>query len=46
MPQKVLTWYNQQGDRYLTAEEREQRERQRADRLAAQLKAAGIEPEV
>jgi Uma2 family endonuclease len=47
-----LYWYNQQGERYLTPEERaiqaEQRlaqEQQRADRLAAKLRELNIDPD-
>jgi hypothetical protein len=48
-----LRWWDAQGNMLLTAEERLEQERQRADReqqraeqLAAQLRALGIEPEV
>ena len=38
MQQEVLTWYDLQGNRYLTSEER-------AERLAARLRELGEEPE-
>jgi hypothetical protein len=40
-----LYWYDENDRRYPTPTERVQRERQRADRLAAQLRALGIEPD-
>lgn len=40
-----LYWYNQNGERLLTPEERVQQSNTRADKLAAQLKALGIDPE-
>ncbi|HAG85420.1 MAG TPA: hypothetical protein DCL61_30810 [Cyanobacteria bacterium UBA12227] len=40
-----LYWYDQQGKRYLTPEERIQEERQRAQRLADQLRALGVDPD-
>jgi hypothetical protein len=40
-----LYWYDEQGNRYPTIEEIAARERQRAERLAEQLKAMGINPE-
>lgn len=43
--QEVLGWYDEQGDRYLTLEEREQQERQRAERLAARLRELGEDPD-
>ncbi len=50
---KWLRWWDEQGNLLpwgseLTQQEREraEQERQRAERLAAQLRAAGIEPEV
>lgn len=43
--QEVLAWYDEQGDRYLTLEEREQQERQRAERLAARLRELGEDPD-
>lgn len=49
---EVLTWYDQQRNPYLTAEEREEQERQRAEqerqraeRLAARLRELGEDPE-
>ncbi len=48
-----LRWWDEQGNLLLTGHERAaqaelqlEQERQRAERLAAQLRAAGIEPEV
>lgn len=40
-PQEVLTWYDEQGNRYLSAEEQE---RQRAERLEAFLRMQGFDP--
>jgi Uma2 family endonuclease len=40
-----LYWYDEQERRYPTPEEQIEREHQRAERLAAQLRALGIEPE-
>ncbi|MEO1620159.1 MAG: Uma2 family endonuclease [Cyanobacteria bacterium J06632_3] len=40
-----LYWYGQDGERLLTPEERVQQSNARADKLAAQLKALGIDPE-
>lgn len=40
-----LRWWNEQQDLLLWSSEVAQQERQRAERLAAQLRAAGIEPE-
>ena len=40
-----LRWWDLQGNLLLTGEERAERERQRGDRLAAQLRSLGIEPE-
>jgi Uma2 family endonuclease len=41
-----LRWWDENGDLLLWGLELAARERQRAERLAAQLRAAGIEPEV
>lgn len=38
VPQEILAWYDQQGTRYLTAEER-------AERLAARLRSLGEDPD-
>jgi len=43
--QEVLTWYDLQGNRYLTSEERAEQERIRAERLAARLRQLGEDPE-
>ncbi|TAG54056.1 MAG: Uma2 family endonuclease [Oscillatoriales cyanobacterium] len=40
-----LRWWDESGQMLLWGAEMVERERQRADRLAAQLRAAGIEPE-
>ena len=40
-----LRWWDLQGNLLLTGEERAEQERQRADRLTAQLRSLGIEPE-
>ncbi|MEH1834654.1 MAG: Uma2 family endonuclease [Nostoc sp.] len=39
-----LRWWDLQGNLLLTGEERAEQERQRADRLAEQLRSLGIEP--
>jgi Uma2 family endonuclease len=41
-----LYWYDESNQRYPSPSEQIELERQRADRLAAQLRALGIEPEV
>ncbi len=41
-----LRWWDEQGQLLLWGSELAEQERQRAERLAAQLRAAGIEPEV
>ncbi|MDZ8055763.1 MAG: Uma2 family endonuclease [Aulosira sp. ZfuVER01] len=38
IPQELLSWYDEKGDRYLTAEER-------AEQLAQYLRSVGIDPE-
>jgi Uma2 family endonuclease len=40
-----LRWWNDRGEMLPWGKERAEQERQRAERLAAQLRAAGIEPE-
>jgi Uma2 family endonuclease len=52
LPQELLSWYDQQGDRYLSAEEqaqqerqRAEQERQRAEKLAQYLRSRGIDPD-
>jgi hypothetical protein len=40
-----LRWWDESGEMLLWGAEMVERERQRADRLAAQLRAAGMEPE-
>lgn len=42
--QEFLSWYDQQGNRYLTPEEIAQSEKQRADKLAEYLRSLGIDP--
>jgi aminoglycoside phosphotransferase len=39
-----LYWYNQQGNRYLTAEERLQQSQQKIQQLEEQLRRLGINP--
>ncbi|OKH39440.1 hypothetical protein NIES2119_06805 [[Phormidium ambiguum] IAM M-71] len=41
-----LRWWDEQGNLLLWGTERVEQERQRVERLAAQLRAAGIEPEL
>jgi Uma2 family endonuclease len=50
--QEILAWFNEKGDRYLLPEEiaaaekqRADKAQQQADRLAAQLRALGINPD-
>jgi Uma2 family endonuclease len=47
--QELLTWYDDRGDRHLSAEEQERQranqEQQRAERLAAYLRSQGIDPD-
>ncbi|MGI8501185.1 MAG: hypothetical protein ACR2LR_08595 [Hassallia sp.] len=43
--QELLSWYNQRGDRYLSAEEQVQQERSRAKQLAEYLRSLGIDPD-
>lgn len=40
-----LRWWDQDGKLLLTGDERAEQEKQRADRLAARLKALGIDPD-
>ncbi|MDJ1182883.1 Uma2 family endonuclease [Roseofilum casamattae] len=40
-----LYWYDENGDRYLTAEEKMVAERCRADKLAEKLRSLGIDPD-
>ena len=40
-----LRWWDLQGNLLLTGDERAEQERQKSDRLAAQLRALGVEPE-
>lgn len=42
---KWLRWWDEQGNLLLWGFELAEKERQRAERLAAQLRAAGIEPQ-
>lgn len=42
---QVLSWYDQQGNRYPTPEELEQQAHQRAERLAARLRELGEDPD-
>jgi hypothetical protein len=41
---ELLAWFDRSGTRYLMPEETAQQEKQRADRLAEQLRALGIDP--
>jgi Uma2 family endonuclease len=43
--QEQLVWFDQRGDRYLTAEERAEQERRKKDRMAEYLRSLGIDPE-
>ncbi|MCC5616334.1 Uma2 family endonuclease [Nostoc sp. CHAB 5836] len=45
IPQELLSWYDKQGDRYLTSEEQAQQERLRAEQLAQYLRSLGIDPD-
>jgi hypothetical protein len=40
-----LYWYDEQGQRLLTPEERTQQAEQRAERLAEQLRSLGVDPD-
>jgi len=40
-----LRWWDSQGNLLLNGDERAELERQKSDRLAAQLRALGVEPE-
>jgi Uma2 family endonuclease len=42
--QEILTWYDERGDRYLSAEERAEREQYQRERLEAYLRLQGIDP--
>jgi hypothetical protein len=42
LPQESLTWYDAQGKRHLSAEEQE---RQRVEKLEANLRSQGIDPD-
>jgi len=48
LPKEILTWYDAQGNRCLSAEEQErqrtEQERQRVERLEAYLRSQGIDP--
>ena len=48
IPQEILTWYDAQGNRHLSAAEQErlrtEQERQRVERLEAYLRSQGIDP--
>ncbi|QIR38666.1 hypothetical protein HCG51_19510 [Tolypothrix sp. PCC 7910] len=45
IPQELLSWYDEKGDRYLTPEEQAQQERQRAEQLAQYLRSIGVDPD-
>ena len=42
---ECLYWYNQQGQHYLTAEERIKKAEEKAEKLGEKLKALGIDPD-
>jgi Uma2 family endonuclease len=42
---EVLSWFDERGDRYLSAEEQEQQERSRRERLEAFLRSQGFDPD-
>ncbi len=43
--QEALSWYDDQGDRYFTAEERAEQENIRAEKLAEYVRSLGIDPD-
>jgi Uma2 family endonuclease len=43
--QELLSWYDEQGNRYLNAEEIAQQERQRAEKLEQYLRSLGVDPD-
>ncbi|NJP10827.1 MAG: Uma2 family endonuclease [Leptolyngbyaceae cyanobacterium RU_5_1] len=43
--QEQLAWFDQRGDRYLTAEERAAQERREKERMAHYLRSLGIDPD-
>ncbi|OUL22997.1 Uma2 family endonuclease [Nostoc sp. 106C] len=43
--QEALSWYDEHGDRYFTAEERAEQENIRAEKLAEYLRSLGIDPD-
>ncbi|ARV62966.1 hypothetical protein BZZ01_10690 [Nostocales cyanobacterium HT-58-2] len=43
--QEFLSWYDQQGNRYLTDAEQVQQERERAEQLAQYLRSLGVDPD-
>ena len=45
LQQEILSWYDQRGDRYLTADEVVQQERLRTEQLAQYLRSLGIDPD-
>lgn len=49
LSQEILTWYDAQGNRHLSAEEQErqhmEQERRRVERLEAYLRSQGIDPD-
>jgi hypothetical protein len=48
LPQEILTWYDAQGNRHLSAEEQErqrtEKEQQARQRLEAYLRSQGMDP--
>jgi Uma2 family endonuclease len=45
IPQELLSWYDEKGDRYLTPEEQVQQERLRTEKLAQYLRSLGVDPD-
>jgi len=43
--QEFLSWYDQQGNRYLTDAEQVQQERERTEQLAQYLRSLGVDPD-
>lgn len=45
LQQEILSWYDKQGNRYLTPDEIAQKESQRAEQLAQYLRSIGVDPD-
>lgn len=43
--QEILSWYDEQGNRYLTPDEIAQQEKQIAEQLAQYLRSIGVDPD-